>query len=134
MAVYPEDISRSGIDFDNVIEDKTGELPTDIFSEIEGRYEDGYGDIVEIRHPDHMIRFIKGGKQDHIYDEIIGGYKVLNDMYLINVEWEGEKYTYLHKKEGDLEYLFLSFDEGLSPKSGFYDNKAVQTYIKGDWW
>lgn len=132
MAVYPEDITEGRLDFINVLEDKTGELPDDIFSEIEGRYEDGYGDIVEISHPSHMIRFIKGGKQDHIYDEMICGYKVLDNAYLIKIEWDDEKYMYLYKKEGVLDYLYLLSEDGWSPRPETYNTEALQTYIKID--
>ena len=130
IAVYPEDIEGTGLVFEDIIEDKTGDLPSDILSEIGGRYEDGYGDIVELSHPNHMIRFIKGGKQDHIYDEIICGYKVLNNAYLIKIEWDDEKYVYLYRKEGDFEYLYLLTEDGWNPKSGTYSNKTLQTYIK----
>lgn len=130
IAVYPEDIEGTGLDFEGIIEDNTGDLPSDILSEIGGRYEDGYGDIVELSHPNHMIRFIKGGKQDHIYDEIICGYKVLNNAYLIKIEWDDEKYVYLYRKEGDFEYLYLLTEDGWNPKSGTYSNKTLQTYIK----
>ncbi len=133
MAVYPEDIENNSFNIDSVLEDKTGGLPSDILSEIEGRYEDGYGDIVEINHPSHMVRFIKGGKQDHIYDEIISGYKVLDNAYLIKIDWNGEKYVYLYRKEGDLEYLYLLSDEGWDPGSETYKNKTLQTYIKTSW-
>ncbi len=130
MAIYPEDIKGSGMNIDDVIEDKTGELPSDILSEIEGRYEDGYGDIVEISHPNHMVRFIKGGKQDHIYDEMICGYKVLDNAYLIKIDWDGDKYAYLYRKEGDFEYLYLLTDDGWNPKAEKYKNNMFQTYIK----
>ncbi len=132
MAVYPEDIRSSRLDLDNVLEDKNGELISDILSEIKGRYEDGYGDIVEISHPGHMIRFIKGGKQDHIYDETICGYKVLDNAYLIKIEWNGGKYMYLYRKEGNLEYLYLLTDEGWDPGPETYEDKTLQTYIKVD--
>ncbi len=132
MAVYPEDLNNSGIDFDNVLEDKTGELPSDVFSELKGRYEDGYGDIVELSHPDHMVRFVKGGKQDHIYDETICGYQVLDGAYLIKIEWDGEKYMYMYREEGDLKYLYLLSDDGWSPDLNTYNTKTLQTYIK-DW-
>ena len=130
MAVYPEDIESNGFNFDNVLEDKTGELSPDILSEIEGRYEDGYGNIVEINHPSHMVRFIKGGKQDHIYDESICGYEILDNAYLIKIDWDGEKYTYLYRKEGDLKYLYLLSAEGWDPGSETYKNNTLQTYIK----
>lgn len=99
MAVYPEDIERSKLDFEDVKEENNWDLPSGFLSEIGGRYEDGYGDIVVLSHSNYMIRFIKGGKQDHIYDEIICGYKVLNNVYLIKIEWDDEKYVYIFKKQ-----------------------------------
>ena len=106
-------------------------LTPEILSEIGGHYDDGQGDYVEINYTDHMVRFIKGGKQDHIYDEKICGYEEVEDGYLLKVEWEDYKYTYLYTVEYGDEHLYFGAEEGWEPELHPYAHiEGVQEYVK----
>ena len=114
----------------SVIEDKMGSLPPSVFEEIYGHYVDEFQDTVDINSTDSMERFVRGGHEDHTYDEKICGYKVLDKGYLIKVEWGGVKYTYLYSKNNGEECLYLSSQDGWDPSLEPYAYNDIQNYIK----
>lgn len=125
-----EDLTDTSYSF-TVIEDEMGGLPVAVFDEICGHYDDGSGDTVDIFAMDRMVRFILGGNQSHTYDEEICGYKVLDRGFLLKVQWDGEKYTYLYTKKGDEELLLLGYDDGWDPELNPYNYiEGVQEYRK----
>ena len=106
-----------------------GGLPDTVFAEIQGHYDDGYGDTVDVESPTRIVRFITGGNQDHIYEEDICGYSKMSNGYMIYVEWDGEKYSYYYYQEDGQQKLSVNFYDEWNPAfENFTDD--LQLYIK----
>ena len=109
----------------------TGGLSEAVFEQVKGHYEDEYEDAVDILSPDQLVRFIKGGHEDHTYDEKICGYRKLDNGYIIKVEWDGDKWTYFYTVQNGRETLYVNFDEGWNPGLNPYNHmEGCQIYIK----
>ncbi len=108
-------------------------LPDEVFEIVQGHYEDGYDDTVDFEAPNSMIRFISGGNQDHFYNEVICGYKQVDNGYLIYVicdDYGYDEYVYYYTVESGIEKLYTNFDDGFNPSmENFF--KGV-CYVKGN--
>lgn len=106
-----------------------GGLPNAILDIVEGHYEDEDGDTVDITSRYQIVRYIKGGNQSHTYDEEIFGYKKFGEGYLLKVEWEGIKYTYLYKGDNE-KHLYLGTEDRWDPNLDPYKYNDIQVYVK----
>lgn len=109
---------------------KDGVLPDHIFEIVKGHYEDGYGETVDVQSPDSIVRFVKGGHEDHIYDEKICGYSEQEDGYLIYIDWDGEKYVYYYMLDNGSEKLHMNFDDGWNPSMSNFIYTGINSYTK----
>lgn len=122
-------------DNENVTESSSPEfvkkqLPEEVFGIIKGYYYTEFGDYVEIASTSNVVRYIIGGHEDHMYNEEICDYQEYSNGYLIKVEWEGEKYTYLYIKDGKKETLYIDFADEWDPDVSQYNAEPSQVYIR----
>ena len=102
-----------------------------VWSAIQGHYEDGNGDTVDVDSVNGTItRFILGGNQSHTFVENIHSFLGVGDCYLIKVEMDGERYTYLYATDNGSECLYLGTEDGWNPSLNPYNYVSIQIYVK----
>ncbi len=110
-----------------------GPLSDNAYSVLKGKFftEDGEN-YVNVVSKKSIVRYIRGGNESHTYKEDIKGYQEYSNGYLIMVEWEGEKFTYLFVAEGETETILVDFDSGWNPDVYNYNYEPAQVYGRGN--
>ncbi|XME02624.1 YARHG domain-containing protein [Lachnospiraceae bacterium C1.1] len=136
-----QDTVSSNDDTENASEDSKESTNSDIdifnvsanvvWNEIKGHYQDNSGDTVDVDSASGIItRFIVGGNESHTYIENVHSFLGVGDSYLIKVEMDGEKYTYLYTINNGKECLLLGLEDGWDPSIDPYKYVSVQVYVK----
>lgn len=124
--------NKDGGSIEGMLDFIEGPLSDNAYSVLKGKFftEDGEN-YVNVVSKKGIVRYIRGGNESHTYKEAIKGYKEYSNGYLIMVEWEGEKFTYLFVAEGDTETVLVDFDSGWNPDVYNYNYEPTQVYGRG---
>ena len=102
-----------------------GYLSDNIFNIVEGYYEDGSGNSVNIYSSGSIVRIIFKEGAEYNYCENICAYKEMTDGFFIFVQCGSTVYTYYYTVENGVERLYVDIKDRWNPSTDFKDHSQI---------